>query len=219
MKKAKVLFVVAMVSLTASVSQAEFVTNGGFIGGVDNEGTPGWTKNEDPNGEYANAIDTMRFQRSGFARTSGPGGPSDDAGLWFRSFEGNNGTNPGIFVDGTATQTVSGLVSGEMYEFSAFVKLEANHMSDSIFASLDGDLNFDLKTGVTADGTFQQVSTMFTYTGGPGLLTIGMDNGSDSGMNPQSIFVDDVSIVPEPNGILLIGLGSFVFGMFRRRIR
>ena len=220
MKRFDVLAYAVCMALATQVASAELVVNGTFTDTQgNNEAGPPWVMNEDPNGEYAGGIDTGRFQKNGFANREG-NVPGSNGGVWFRSFNGNNGDNPNIFVDLTVTQTIAGLVNGQEYIFSASVKQEDNHRSDSIAAVLGSDLNFDLKAGVPADSSWQDLSTTFVYTGGSSDLVLDFVDGSDAGVNPQSFFVDNVSIVPVPEAtsIALVTVGIVSLLGSRRRV-
>jgi len=221
----RLICLVTMLSLaivaTSPAVGMEKVVNGNFTATQgDNEAGPPWVMNEDPfdgyNSDPNNQIDVGRFQKSGFTNREG-NVPPNNGGVWFRSFNGDNGDNPGIFVDMTVTQTIAGLVNGNTYDLAVSVKQEQFHTSDSITATLGGDLNFDLKAGVTADGSWHDLTTSFTYTGGSSDLVLTFLNGSDAGANPQSFMLDNVSITPEPTSFVLAGMG--IVGLIARRRR
>lgn len=154
--------------------------------------------------------------------TNGGGG----RGLWFRSFLGNAFfiPNPPPNVDAELTQDVAG-TPGATYTLSAWYRAETYYSGANLAAdtqsllaldflgagdALIGSAELDLDEVNTADGQWRQFSVAGVAPAGTvevrarasfidGVLTV---DASGAPLNPQSAFIDDFVLTPEPASLL-----------------
>jgi hypothetical protein len=211
--------------LTCSASAQNILINGNLdIGVAGAAGAPGsavgWTLNNPTHPTGA------QFQ-GGFADNTGVNG------VWYRAFLGG-AAGPG--VDAELTQTVLAPEAGDyLLTFDAVV--EQRFTAQSITAALNG---------VTRDLTLDRIDAGSTYTGGgfgtigaavpphntqisllltgvnlgdPLTVSVAMVQGLSGGGNPQSVVVDNFSLVriPEPATALLACLAGLGLVVRRRR--
>lgn len=140
--------------------------------------------------------------------------PAGARGLWFRSFMG--GLQPGFSptVDAILTQAVPGS-AGTEYTLSAFYRYEPNYSgldpfqdTQTILAidfldAADNIINSaerDVDAVVPGNNTWVEVSISGTAPAGTVRVQARASflDGVLEPMNPQSAFVDDFTLVPEP---------------------
>lgn len=143
---------------------------------------------------------------------------ADGAGWTFTGSQWNGGafgvlgTTPGVI-----SQAIGGLVSGQLYSFSAFLGVF------NLGGSLSPDTSIVVKLGSQILGNFNSASlpqspytTTFVADGGS-LLTFTGQSGGQS----VALTVDDVSITAVPGPLAGAGLpvvaGMIAYGAWRRR--
>lgn len=169
-----------------------------------------------------------QFQ-TGFAnaQNTGVGGseaPGTGAGVWFRSFEGNQGGGGDPLADATLTQSVVAPYDGD-YTLNFVAGREVNFTAQEFGVSLGssgtgGLAVIDLLVPAIPDGNLgggaspNPGGTPFSLslagvTAGDVLtVTAEMIGGADSQIpGGQSAFLDSFSLVPEPTSALLALLG------------
>lgn len=177
-----------------------------------------------------------QFQ-TGFAnaQNTGVGGseaPGTGAGIWFRSFEGNQGGSGEPLADATLTQSVVAPYDGD-YTLNFVAGREVNFTAQEFGVSLGssgtgGLAVIDLLVPAIPDGNLGGAAspnpggTPFSLslagvTAGDVLtVTAEMVGGADSQIpGGQSAFLDSFSLVPEPTSALLALLG--LAGLAARR--
>ncbi|QDT69087.1 hypothetical protein MalM25_20140 [Planctomycetes bacterium MalM25] len=201
-------------ALLPVAANANLLDDGGFEAATGNT----QTSNSDwslvvgmPNGPAA------QFQDAPWA--SNPLG-SPGIGMWFRGFEGADGSTGG--ANATLSQTVA--AGPGDYDLIFWVRHETNFAATSanvILSSDQGDsVSFDL-LGTANDGAYNQYGiTGFVASAGTTELTVQavMTEGVDAGVNPQSMMLDDFSLtagIPEPTSVLLALCG--LAGLATRR--
>ena len=179
-----------------------------------------------------------QFQ-TGFANANntGVGGteaPGTGAGLWFRTFEGNQGGGGDPLAQATLTQSVVAPYSGS-YTLNFVAGREVNFMASEYFVSLSSDGTggtalVDLLTASIPDGNLGgaaspnpggtpfSVSLSGVTAGDVLTVTAAVVDGFDSQIpGGQSGFVDSFSLVPEPSSSLIAGLAMAGLAARRRR--
>lgn len=161
----------------------------------------------------------------GFANHT-PGGMR---GLWFRSFEGGLNAMSPATVDAILQQDVAG-TAGEQYTLSAWYRYEANYSGLDPFQNtqtilaidfLDAGagvidsvaLDIDSVINVGMLSEWQQFSVSDVAPAGTVSVRARASflDGVLEPNNPQSAFVDDFSLVPEPTSLgLLLLAGAFI---------
>lgn len=180
-----------------------------------------------------------QFQ-TGFANAQntgvgGPEPPGTGTGIWFRSFEGNQGGSGEALAQGVVTQSVVAPSDGD-YILDFVAGRETNFTADAFAVVLSDGTQFDavdLLTAAIPDGNLGGAAspnpggTPFTLSlsgvsAGDVLSVTGlMLNGRDSQIpGGQSAFLDGFSLnfVPEPVSASLLSLGMIgLVGLRRRR--
>ncbi|HEY1615643.1 MAG TPA: PEP-CTERM sorting domain-containing protein [Rhizomicrobium sp.] len=189
-------------------AHADLVTNGGFEGG--NTGfVSGYTYESDgntnngacyPAGTYAIVTNANHCHSLWESVTP-------HSGQWEMVVNGGGDSSIAVW-----SETVS-LVAGQKYDFSAWAA--------SIYATNPADLEF--KIGNTVLGTLQLDSStnwvnfqdIFTASG-TGNLTLAIYdlNGDPDG---NDFALDDISLIPEPASLGLLGAGLLAMGAWRAR--
>src|SRR5688572_23620779 len=235
---ALVLFVSA-----ASVQAQNLLVNGGLdLPGLHEQDiVTGWTLTEGPAGVNAATMATF----ANHTPPPAPPGSTAQVGLWYRAFEGTTFDNPRPSVDADLTQSVPG-IPGVSYTMSGWARFETNYAGGldvlggrwpagtvsptrTEFAMeflgaggavLPGSVVVDLHDdrGQANDNQWHQ--HFLTATAPAGTLNVrvraSMVDGVNSDVNPQSAFVDDFALIPEPAGLSLLALGGVAL-LARRR--
>jgi hypothetical protein len=220
MPKSLALSVIALALLVAASSEAraDLVVNGGFetIGGPADQ--PPWN---DPSGNGNFSSDPANPAATDWMRTDGqinisplmPHSGTYDAAM---------GTVGG---PGFLTQTLSGTVSGQLYNFSFYVANDAPaDPANLVFNSFTAFWDFsglNLATAYTTSNAdaFDYIHVTGTFTASGPTTDITFSAQNDAGF----WHVDDVSVtpaqnaVPEPSTWALAGLGCFGLLALRRR--
>ena len=203
----------------------------------------GWTLNaSSPDG-----VDLAAQFQTGFANANntGAGGtqsPGTGAGLWFRPFEGNQGGSGQPLADAVLTQSVVAPTTGDYrLDFVAGIEGIANFTASDFSVALSssgsgGSASVDLVSAAASvpivDGNIGGAASnnkggtpftleLFGVTAGDTLTVTGqMIGGEDSGVNPQSGFLDGfvLTVVPEPSSIVLGLLAVTGIVAVRRRV-
>lgn len=143
--------------------------------------------------------------------------PGGDRGLWYRPFEGNIGAT---LVAAHLQQTVPG-TPGAAYDLSAWFRFESGYAgSNPAFPTqtvlaidflngaemLIGSAELDVDAVQDNDSVWRQFSVNAVAPAGTAFVRAraSMIDGVNSGMNPQSAFVDDFILVPAPGSLLLM---------------
>lgn len=184
-------------------------------------------------------VDRAAQFQTGFAnaQNTGVGGteaPGTGAGVWFRSFEGNQGGSGQPLADATLSQSVIAPYSGD-YQLSFVAGREVNHISDDFSVTLGssgtgGVATIDLNAAAIPDGNLGGAAspnpggTPFSLslsgvTAGDVLTVTAVNLGGADSQIPggQSAFLDSFSLVPEPTSALLASLAAVGFAARRRR--
>lgn len=229
--------------LGGSLRAASILDDGSFS--LANSGT------QTSNSAWVLAVDfpdgasgAAQFQ-TGFAnaQNTGAGGseaPGTGAGVWFRSFEGNQGGGGDPLANATIAQSVLAPSSGD-YRLDFAAGREVNFTAAEFSVTLSsggtgGSSSVDLLAALIADGNLggaasgNQGGTPFSIllsgVSAGDLLTVtgAMVDGEDAQIpGGQSGFLDSFSLefvapIPEPSRVLLLGAGLFgVLLRWRRR--
>ncbi|MEQ8211602.1 MAG: PEP-CTERM sorting domain-containing protein [Lacipirellulaceae bacterium] len=237
MKRFSLFAAIALVAVLASSAQANLLDDGSF----DDAMSGSTTSNSDwvltinmPDG-----VDRAAQFQTGFANANntGVGGtqaPGTGTGIWFRSFEGDQGNSGEPLAQADITQSVIAPADGD-YTLSFRAGREVNHLSREFGVSLTssgtgGSAMIDLNAAVIPDGNLggaasgNPMGTPFSIslsgvTAGDVLTVSGfMVDGEDTVIpGGQSAFLDNFVLqVPEPTSAMLLSLG-FVGFLGRRR--
>ncbi|MEM8946216.1 MAG: PEP-CTERM sorting domain-containing protein [Planctomycetota bacterium] len=176
-----------------------------------------------------------RFQFSGFSRSDGAAGSG--SGLWYRSFEGNQGGTGEPLAQSTLTQSIAAPADGD-YVMTVDWAREGNFTAASWDVSLSssgtgGTDTVDLlNASGNIDFNFNQLLTTF---GGPNVATLtlsgvtagdtltvtaSMVDGADSQIpGGQSAFIDNFNLrlIPEPTSVALLSIALGAIVVRRRR--
>lgn len=178
-----------------------------------------------------------QFQ-TGFANANntGVGGteaPGTGAGIWLRSFEGNQGGSGEPLAQATLTQSVVAPYSGD-YKLNFVAGREVNFTAARFDVSLSssgtgGSGVIDLITAAIPDGNLGggaspnpggtpfEISLTGVTAGDLLTVTASMVDGADSQIpGGQSGFLDSFSLVPEPTSAVLAGLAAIGLAARRR---
>ena len=240
MKRLVIGFVAACLAAVVAAggqAQANLLVDGTFnlaTNGTETSNSP-WTLTVNkPDGTNRAAQFQTGFANAENTGVGGPQAPGTGAGVWFRSFEGNQDPNDPL-AQATLTQSIIAPKDGDYILFfragiednftagtwdvsfsssgtggTDTVDLLANppspfgNLGGAASANPRGD-RYDLfLNGVTAGDTL-------TVTGR-------MIDGVDFGTNPQSAYLDQFTLqVPEPTTLLLAGFGAAGLLVRRRR--
>lgn len=205
-----------LVLFPAQAWAGELLVNGNLDDPGDHESdiATGWTLEEPSLDGTGTPVNSATFAT--FADHTGAGG----VGLWFRSFEGGLGDDEPFEVDAHLYQDVPG-TPGAAYALSAWFRFETNYPGTNPFAVTDTLLALEfLDAGdavigsaiANADdlypgtGDWFQVST--NGVAPAGTATVRARASMLSGVlvpdNPQSAFVDDFSLIPEPASAMML---------------
>lgn len=161
---------------------------------------------------------SAQFQQSSFA-SNDSGAP--ETGVWFKSFEGTQGDGD-AFADATLSQSIVVGPAGD-YTLSFDAKRELHFTAGTWSVTLDssesGTDSINLLVAAPNDGTWQTYQlTLFGVAAGETLVVSAqMLTGENAlGGNPQSAFVDNFVLVPEPTSLALLGLGGLILARRRR---
>lgn len=146
--------------------------------------------------------------------------PGGTRGLWYRSFEGGLGGDDPLTVDAHLQQDVPG-TPGTLYTLSAWYLYETFYSGTDIFAPTEtrlamdflgaGDVvlstvSLDIDTVQLADAVWREFSVQGTAPAGTLEVRArsSMIDGVLEPQNPQSAFVDDFTLIPEPSTVLCL---------------
>lgn len=205
--------------LSAALAHASLLDDPGFAlaTGGGQTSNSAWTLTVNfPDG----AEDAAQFQTAPWASDAADPNDGVGTGVWFKSFEGALGGN---LADATLEQ-VLGNSTGGTYELTFSAKREANFSAGAWYAELSssgtgGTDSVDLLAVTPNDGTWNSYSlTLIGVTPGDDItVRVVMDGGYSPGVNPQSAFVDNFILTPEPASLALLGMGVVCAGACRRR--
>lgn len=157
--------------------------------------------------------------------------PGGGRGLWLRSFAGGLGAGSPPTVNAHLYQDVPG-TPGIAYTLSAWFRMEANYaglnpaaptqtilaldflgVGDAVLASVE----LDIDTVYVPGNTWQQFPVGGIAPDGTVAVRAraSMIDGLLQPVNPQSAFVDDFVLLPEPTSAALLALGGLL--LLRRR--
>ncbi|MCA9292232.1 MAG: hypothetical protein KDA20_00280 [Phycisphaerales bacterium] len=230
----------ATMSPTTLAGPANLLDDGNFSmatsGGLSSNSAWSLTANT-PDGFNLGA----QFQ-TGFAnaQNTGVGGtepPGTGTGIWFRSFEGNQGGSGEPLAQASLTQSVMAPANGD-YTLMFAAGRETNFIAGQWFVSLSSNgigspsVLVDLLTAAIPDGNLGGAAsgnpggTLFSITlpgvsvGDTLTVTAVMVNGQDSQIpGGQSGFLDSFALVPAPGALALPSVAFLVAGCRGRRRR
>lgn len=223
----KGLIIASVFGLMSSTAMAGLLVNGDLENPAENESNniTGWTLTEVGVDAAGAPLDTA--SAISFANHT-PGG---NRGLWFRSFMGGLIQGGSTEVDAILTQSVPGS-AGTHYDLSAWYRYETFYSGGDEFRDtqtilamdfLDGmggvlsSVELDVDSVNANDGVWRQFSVHGIAPAGTASVQARasfLDGVLQTG-NPQSAFVDDFDLTPEPSSLALIGLGAMA--LIRRR--
>ena len=235
-RKNKFIITVLLTVGLAGITHASLLSDGNFSlatsGSLTSNSDWSLTANS-PDGNDLGA----QFQ-TGFAnaQNTGAGGteaPGTGTGIWFRSFEGNQGGSGEVPALGTIIQSVTAPADGD-YTLNFVAGREVNFTAAVFDVSLSAgaqSTSVNLLTAAIPDGNLGGAAsgnaggtpfslTLSGVTAGETILVEGrMRVGVDSQIpGGQSAFLDGFSLVPEPGSLSLLGLGVMsILGLRRRR--
>ena len=234
----------ALVFATPQVWAQNLLVNGGLdLPGLHEQDlVTGWTLTEGPGAVNAATMATF----ANHTPPPIPPGSTAQVGLWYRAFEGTTFDNPRPAVDADLAQSVPG-IPGVTYTMTGWARFETNYAGgldtlagrwpagtpsptrtefaleflDVANAVLPGSVIVDLHDdrGQANDGLWHEHSLTGTAPLGTVAVRVraSMLDGVNSDQNPQSAFVDDFTLVPEPTGLAVLALAGA--GLLARRRR
>ena len=172
-----------------------------------------------------------RFQHSGFSRSDGAVGA--DGGVWYRSFEGNQGGGGDPLAESTLTQDYIAGAGGDYtldFDWAREVSFTAATWKVDLSVNSTVVDTIDLLTATSLGaGNFNQnltglgintasLSAAGVVASDVVTVTATMLGGTDVG-GSQSAFLDNfvLTTVPEPTSFVLLGMGSISVLLRRRR--
>jgi len=220
---------------TAGTAHATLLDDGGFdnaITGTQTSGSAWQLIANSPDG----ANEAAQFQ-TGFANANntGVGGtqaPGTGTGLWFRSFEGNQGGSGEVLAQAVLTQSVFAAADGD-YVLDFVAGREANFTARVFEVTLSTNsqsITIDLLSAAIPDGNLGGAAsgnpggTPFQLTlngvtaGELVTVTAAVLDGEDAQIpGGQSAYLDDfeLNVIPEPGSLALLGMGTLA--LLRRR--
>ena len=211
------------VALGASAAQANLLVDGSFeaaTGGGITSNSPWVLSANKPN----NFDFSTQFQTAGFSSSDGA------TGVWYKSFTGlGNGSS--LTGSSILIQSVVAPQDGN-YNLTFDAAREANFLADEWSVSVvsntpGGGLQdtVDLLSAPIPPGSFGTAVTQFALSlngvlsGNTISVFAVMTGGRNSMVNPQSAFLDnfDLTVVPEPTSLALLGLCGLSLVVARRR--
>lgn len=224
----RMLVLAAAAALGANAAQANLLINGDLENPPEHETdvAVGWTLEEpdvDANNDPVNSATFATFANHT------PGG---NRGLWLRPFVGGLNNDSPPTVTAHLYQDVPG-VPGIVYSLTAWFRMEANYAGlnpadpTKTLLALDflgvGDVillsvALDVDTVYVPDNTWQPVH--IGALAPAGTVTVraraSMLDGVFQPVNPQSAFVDDFLLLPEPTSATLLTLSGLFLLHYRR---
>lgn len=227
----------AMLPLTASATN--LLVDGEFdlaTSGSQTSGSPWVMTVNSPDGTDSAAQYQTGFANANNTGVGGTQAPGTGTGVWFRSFEGNQGGSGEPLALASVTQTVVAPSAGT-YQIDFVAGREVNFMADEfsvrLYSQMTGNSAFvDLLSAAIPDGNLGGAAsgnpggTPFSATlagvpAGDMLTVIGlMVNGRDSQIpGGQSGFLDNfsVTLIPEPATAMLASFAALACVTMRRR--
>ena len=218
----------AAIVVAPGLARAELLTNGTLEDPAIHSSNlaTGWTLVEPSLDAMAMPVDSASFVNF---NNHTPGG---ERSLWFRSFEGGLGNDAPFSVDAHLYQDVPG-VPGRVYELSAWFLYEMGYsgldptVGTQTLLALEfldagdgviGSSVLDIDTLQSGDSVWRQYSVNGVSPAGTVSIRAraSMINGVLADTNPQSAFVDDLSLIPTPGAGAALGLGGLL-ALRRRR--
>ncbi len=216
----RITMLAAIAALGADAAQANLLVNGNLDSPPDHETdvAVGWILEEPGVDGLGAPVNSATF--ASFANHT----PAGERGLWLRSFVGGSGVNPPT-VTAHLYQDVPG-GAGIAYSLIAWFRMEPNYSglnpaastqtilaidflnaADSVIASVE----LDIDTVYVPDNTWQQFPIGGVAPAGTTTVRAraSMLDGLLQPANPQSAFIDDFVLVPEPTSLALLILGLF----------
>ena len=237
MKRFSLLAVVCAFAAFTGSAQANLLDDGLFDNATSGSTTSGsaWVLTINmPDGTDRAAQFQTGFANANNTGVGGTQSPGTGTGIWFRSFEGDQGNSGEPLAQADITQSVIAPIDGD-YTLVFRAGREVNHLSREFGVSLSssgtgGSATIDLNAAVIPDGNLGGAAsgnpmgtpfglTLSGVTAGDTLTVSGfMVDGEDTTVpGGQSAFLDNfVLTVPEPTSAMLLGLG-FVGFLGRRR--
>ena len=172
------------------------------------------------NVNFPDGVNPAATFQQGSAFSNDPGDPRK--GVWFRSYEGTQGDGD-AFAHATLTQSVIVGPAGD-YTLTFDAKREqfftAGDWRVTLDSSESGTDTIDLLVAAPNDGAWHsyQLNLVGVAAGETLVVSATMLNGEEAlGANPQSAFVDNFVLVPEPSSLALIGIAGLLVTHRRKR--